>query len=169
MKKCSKKHKKLWHFWLWTILKGQFMPFLLILLGIVIDKMNYYWHPVLQFPHLGCSSTTILWGFSFTFVSFVVEICKTIGVADNAGMIQVLAGEEKPKEREMVGGQRHSSVWASLVRRLFGCGVAVVLVMEDGGCGDWRWLDHLWSASQSGQNSRTVKKCSHFNIPPEHK
>ena len=44
-------------------------------------------------------------------------------------MIQVLAGEEKPKEREMVGGQRHSSVWASLVSWLFGCGVAVVMMM----------------------------------------
>ena len=131
------------------------MPFLLILLGIVIGKMNYYWHPVLQFPHLGCSSTTILWGFSLTFVSSVVEICKTVGVAGNAGMIQVLAGEEKPKEREMVGGQRHSSVWASLVRWLFDCGkwmlVVVVVVMEGGGgVGDGRWW--LWWLKVAGSS-----------------
>lgn len=30
--------------------------------------------------------------------------------------IQVLADDDEPKEREVVGRQRHSSVWASLVR-----------------------------------------------------
>ena len=61
-------------------------------------------------------------------------------------------------------GQMVVWLWVMDVGGSGGCGGG-----GGGGGGDGRWPDHLWSAYQSGQNSRNVKKCSHFNIPPEHK
>ena len=66
-------------------------------------------------------------------------------------MVQVLADDDESKEREVVGRQRHSSVWASLVRK------------------GW-WVGGLFDLHLiSGENSRSGKKCSHFNFPPKHK
>ena len=98
--------------------------------------------------------------------------------------IQVLADDDEPKEREVVGRQRHSSVWASLVRwgRVEGVGaggrvvmmvveILVELVMVGVVCGGLdlvNWNEGL-DLLPSGENSKSGKKYSHLNFPSKHK
>ena len=102
------------------------------------------WHPALPVPHLGSATTPLLWGPTFLlgerekFLSFTVKMALYTVHPSHVPIsvtIQVLADNDEPKEREVVGRQRHSSVWASLVRggRVVGTG-GLVLVE-----GWWRW------------------------------
>ena len=68
----------------------------------------------------------------------------------------------------MVGRQRHSSVWASLVRRVEGAVMMVVMMVVEMVV-EMVVMVVMVVNLASGENKRSGKKCSHFNFPSKHK